>query len=100
TSILPTAPILRPSVSAKPAAVQTCGGCTDLLIWGRLKAHRSLLTQQFIRDQRGRFAMEYLPTYGPELNPVEISGRTASTTNCPMSAPRISGIWAKVLATP
>ena len=42
-----------------------------LLIWDRLPAHRSLITQQFIRDQKGRLAMEYLPPYAPELNPVE-----------------------------
>jgi transposase len=37
-----------------------------LLIWDRLPAHRSLITQQFIRDQKGRLAMEYLPPYAPE----------------------------------
>ena len=42
-----------------------------LLIWDRLPAHRSLVTQQFIRDQKGRLAMEYLPPYAPELSPVE-----------------------------
>jgi transposase len=42
-----------------------------LLVWDRLPAHRSLITQQFIHDQKGRLAMEYLPPYAPELNPVE-----------------------------
>ena len=42
-----------------------------LLIWDRLPAHRSLITQQFIRDQKGRLAIEYLPPYAPELNPKE-----------------------------
>jgi transposase len=42
-----------------------------LLIWDRLPAHRSLVTQQFIRDQKGRLETEYLPPYAPELNPVE-----------------------------
>src|SRR5450432_687572 len=42
-----------------------------LLIWDRLPAHRSLVTQRFIRDQKGRLEMEYLPPYAPELNPVE-----------------------------
>ncbi|MFL6451246.1 MAG: transposase, partial [Bryobacteraceae bacterium] len=27
--------------------------------------------QQFIRDQKGRLVIEYLPPYAPELNPVE-----------------------------
>ncbi|MFL6450420.1 MAG: IS630 family transposase, partial [Bryobacteraceae bacterium] len=42
-----------------------------LLIWDRLPAHRSKITQQFIRDQKGRLVIEYLPPYAPELNPVE-----------------------------
>ena len=42
-----------------------------LLIWDRLPGHRSKVTQQFIRDQKGRLEMEYLPPYAPELNPVE-----------------------------
>ena len=42
-----------------------------LLVWDRLPAHRSRVTQEFIRDQRGRLLIEYLPPYEPELNPVE-----------------------------
>jgi transposase len=42
-----------------------------LLIWDRLPAHRSRITQQFIREQKGRLDLEYLPPYAPELNPVE-----------------------------
>lgn len=42
-----------------------------LLIWDRLPAHRSKITQQFIRDQKGRLEIDYLPPYAPELNPVE-----------------------------
>jgi transposase len=42
-----------------------------LLIWDRLPGHRSKITQQFIRDQKGRLEAEYLPPYAPELNPVE-----------------------------
>ena len=42
-----------------------------LLVWDRLPAHRSRLTQEFIGDQRGRLVIEYLPPYAPELNPVE-----------------------------
>jgi transposase len=42
-----------------------------LLIWDRLPGHRSKITQQFIRDQKGRLETEYLPPYAPELNPVE-----------------------------
>jgi transposase len=42
-----------------------------LLVWDRLPAHRSRVIQEFIRDQRGRLLVEYLPPYAPELNPVE-----------------------------
>ena len=42
-----------------------------LVVWDRLPAHKSAVTQQFIRDQKGRLATEYLPAYAPELNPVE-----------------------------
>ena len=42
-----------------------------LLIWDRLPAHRSRITQRFIADQKGRLEVEYLPPYAPELNPVE-----------------------------
>jgi transposase len=42
-----------------------------LLVWDRLPAHRSRLTQEFIRNQRDRLVIEYLPPYAPELNPVE-----------------------------
>jgi transposase len=42
-----------------------------LLVWDRLPAHRSRVTQDFIRAQNGRLVTEYLPPYAPELNPVE-----------------------------
>ena len=45
--------------------------CKLLLVWDRLPAHRSRVTQQFIRAQRGRLVTEFLPPYAPELNPVE-----------------------------
>jgi transposase len=63
-----------------------------LLIWDRLPVHRSQVTQQFIRDQKGRLETEYLPPYAPEMNPVSTSRPTVSTTNYPTSAPRIFGI--------
>jgi len=42
-----------------------------LVIWDRLSQHRAGLTQDFIAAQRGRLVAEYLPSYAPELNPVE-----------------------------
>jgi transposase len=42
-----------------------------LVIWDGLQAHRSRLTKNFVAQQNGRIALEYLPAYAPELNPVE-----------------------------
>jgi transposase len=42
-----------------------------LVIWDGLPAHRAALVRDFIRAQRGRLAIAWLPGYAPELNPVE-----------------------------
>jgi len=42
-----------------------------LIVWDGLTRHRSRLTWDFIRQQRGRLWVEFLPGYAPELNPVE-----------------------------
>ena len=42
-----------------------------LVIWDRLSAHKSRMTQQWIEEQKGWIVTEYLPAYAPELNPVE-----------------------------
>jgi transposase len=42
-----------------------------LIVWDRLPAHRSGLVADFVTAQEGRVALEYLPPYAPELNPVE-----------------------------
>jgi transposase len=42
-----------------------------LVIWDGLPAHRAALVRRFIGVQRGRLAIEWLPGYAPELNPVE-----------------------------
>jgi transposase len=42
-----------------------------LVVWDGLPAHRARLVTQFIAAQRGRLAVEQLPAYAPELNPVE-----------------------------
>ena len=42
-----------------------------LIIWDRLQAHRSRLVRAYVEEQRGAIALEYLPPYAPELNPVE-----------------------------
>ena len=42
-----------------------------LVVWDGLPQHRARLVTEFIRAQRGRLAVERLPAYAPELNPVE-----------------------------
>ncbi len=42
-----------------------------LIVWDGLPGHRSRATWEFIRQQRGRLWVEFLPGYAPELNPVE-----------------------------
>ena len=42
-----------------------------LIVWDHLNQHRSLLVRDYIASQRGAIEVEYLPTYAPELNPVE-----------------------------
>jgi transposase len=41
-----------------------------LLLWDSLKAHRARLTSDFLAQKR-RIHLVVLPTYAPELNPVE-----------------------------
>jgi transposase len=42
-----------------------------LIIWDGLPSHRSHLVWDFVRQQRGRLWLEFLPAYAPKLNPVE-----------------------------
>ena len=42
-----------------------------LIVWDGLRAHRSRLVRQYVESQRGAIALEFLPPYAPELNPVE-----------------------------
>jgi len=41
-----------------------------LIVWDGLAAHRGSLVKDFIASQQGRIAIERLPAYAPELNPV------------------------------
>jgi transposase len=41
------------------------------VIWDGLPAHRSRLVREFVAEERGAIALESLPAYAPELNPVE-----------------------------
>jgi transposase len=42
-----------------------------LVIWDGLPGHRSTLVRDFVAAQGDRLALEWLPGYAPELNPVE-----------------------------
>ena len=42
-----------------------------LVIWDGLRQHRSRLVKDLLKQRRGRLAIEFLPAYAPELNPVE-----------------------------
>jgi transposase len=42
-----------------------------LVVWDRAPTHRCGRVREFVARQRGRLALEYLPAYAPELNPVE-----------------------------
>jgi transposase len=42
-----------------------------LIIWDGLRAHRSRLVRQYLDSLDGHVAMDFLPPYAPELNPVE-----------------------------
>ena len=42
-----------------------------LIVWDGLPCHRSHLVREYLKQQTGRIAIEWLPAYAPELNPVE-----------------------------
>ena len=49
---------------------KTIGGRL-LIVWDRLQAHRSRLVKEYLESLGAQIALEYLPAYAPELNPVE-----------------------------
>lgn len=63
--------IKAPQIIEFLKALHASIGCKLLIIWDRLQAHRSKLVQQYVERLRGAIALEYLPAYAPELNPVE-----------------------------
>jgi len=42
-----------------------------LVIWDGLPSHRSRTVKDYLAAQKGKLAVEFLPAYAPELNPVE-----------------------------
>ena len=41
------------------------------VVWDGLRSHHSKMVKKFIKSTEGRFCIEFLPAYAPELNPVE-----------------------------
>jgi transposase len=63
--------IRTPQVIEFLKVLQETNGKKLLIIWDRLQAHRSKLVRQHVEAQDGRIALEFLPAYAPEMNPVE-----------------------------
>jgi transposase len=43
-----------------------------ILIWDRLPGHKARLTQDYLRSQKAWLKTEWLPSYAPDLNPIEL----------------------------
>jgi len=63
--------IKSPQIVQFLKALQATIGRKLLIIWDRLQAHRSRIVREHVEQQRGKIALEYLPPYAPDLNPVE-----------------------------
>ena len=63
--------IRTPQVIEFLKALYATIGTKLLIVWDRLQAHRSKLVRQYIDSLRGGIALEFLPAYAPEMNPVE-----------------------------
>lgn len=63
--------IKSPQVVEFLKVLQRTIGKKLLIVWDRLQAHRSRLVKAHLDTLNGRIALEYLPAYAPELNPVE-----------------------------
>lgn len=46
-------------------------GCPLLIICDNSQPHRSRLVRDYVASTEGRLALHFLPSYAPELNPVE-----------------------------
>lgn len=63
--------IKAPQIIEFLKAVHASVGRKLLIIWDRLQAHRSKAVQHYVEQLHGAIALEHLPAYAPELNPVE-----------------------------
>lgn len=63
--------IKAPQIVEFLRALKTTIGRKLLIVWDGLRAHRSRLVHQYVASQCGAIALEFLPPYAPELNPVE-----------------------------
>lgn len=63
--------IKSPQIFEFLKALSATIGRKFLVIWDGLRAHRSKLVREYLDNQRGAIAVEFLPAYAPEINPVE-----------------------------
>ena len=63
--------IRSPQIVEFLKALQATIGKKLLIIWDRLQAHRSKLVKAHVEAQCGQIAIDYLPAYAPDMNPVE-----------------------------
>ena len=84
----------RPGTPARRArpihlALLATIGRKVLIIWDRLQAHRSILVREYVEQQRGKIALEYLPAHAPELNPRRVHlGLSQVARNTQLLCPR------------
>jgi transposase len=62
------------------------------VVWGNLPAHKSGASMPGIRSHRSWLVAEHLPSYTPDLNPVETLGATSSAKSS-LTSPAM--IWAR-----
>ena len=63
--------VIAPQIVAFLKALEARIGQPLLIIWDWLRAHRSRLVRNYLDTLDGYVAMDFLPLYAPELNPVE-----------------------------
>ena len=64
-----------------------------VVVWDRLQAHRSKVVKAYL-ERHPEIATEFLPTYAPDLNPVELVWRHAKGSElanfCPADVEELS----------
>ncbi len=60
-----------PQIAQFLKALQTTIGKKLLIVWDRLQAHRSRPVKEYVKGPSRPIALEHLPAYPPEVNPVD-----------------------------